>query len=114
MNRLIAPVDNRRRRIQQLQERSCDKRSDDHDEDGSDQCQRNAYADCFGQLFPLARAEVLRHHDAGTGGNSHEQHQHEIQNRSGAADRGQRVVADKPSDDNGVGRIVELLGNVAD
>ena len=108
-----APADDALRRSQKPQKRHGDKRPNNHDDQRSGAGQHYAGADGLGKGFPLARAEELGHHNASAHGNAHEQDQHQIQDRAGAADRCQRIVTHKAADNNTVHCIVELLGHIA-
>ena len=67
----------------------------------------------FDSSFSELRSVILRHHDACTGCDTHEQHQHQVQNRSRASDCRQRIVSDKPSDNDAVDGVIKLLGHIS-
>ena len=109
---ISAPQDDALRRPQKTQKRHGHHRSHDHDDQRGHSGQHYAGADGLGQRLSLPGTEKLRHHNTGTHRNTHEQHEHQVQDRPGAADGGQRVVTDKPADDNAVHSVIELLGDI--
>ena len=62
----------------------------------------------------ILRAEVLGGQDARAGGDAHEQHQQQVKDGACGTHGGQGGIADIPAHDNGVHRVVQLLGQVAD
>ena len=108
------PVNDRHRCIQQLQHGAGDQGTEDHDDHRGNKRQGNAVADVPGQTIPVPGTEVLGDHDACAGGNTHEQGQQQVQNGGCAANSGQGVVTHIHTDDDGIGGVVQLLGNIAD
>ena len=86
----------------------------DHHEEGGDEGEHHAGAHGVAELLLLLRAEVLGHHDARPGGDAHEEDNQQVQRGPAPAHGGQGVVPHVLADDDGVGGVVELLGNVAD
>ena len=106
------PVDDALRRIQQAEQGPGEQRPDHHDDHGGEGGQNDAGPDRTGQFLPLRGPKILAHQDAGSHGDAHEQHQHQIQDRPRTAHGGQGVVSDVASHDDAVHRVVQLLGDI--
>ena len=103
-----------RGRIDQANQHGGCKVSHHHHEQAAQDRQGDGVAHHQAEVLLVLRAEELGGQDGGAGGHAHKQHQQQVQDWAGGAHGRQGRVAHILADDDGVHRVVQLLGQVAD
>ena len=101
------------RRIHHTQKRRHQQRADDHNKKGSQQSQCDNRSHRVRQLGTAFGAKILSYYHIGSGGNTHKQHQKQIDHGTAGAHGGQGIVPHIAAHHNGVHRVVKLLSQIS-